>query len=66
GTTAHDFAARAGRAFPALAERLAGSAVAFDDVRYLGREGRQEQYRAIAALEADLRSARANLEPAAP
>lgn len=66
GTTAHDFAARAGRAFPALAERLAGSAVAFDDVRYLGREGSEEQYRAIAALEADLRSARANLEPAAP
>lgn len=66
GTTAHAFAARAGRTFPALAGRLGDSAAAFDDVRYLGRQGSEEAYRAIAALESELRAARANLEPAAP
>ena len=63
GTTARDFAARAGGVFPALADRLQESAVVFDSVRYLGREGTQEQYRSIAALEADLRDARPALEP---
>jgi hypothetical protein len=62
GTTARDFARRAGLVFPALAERLAGSATAFDDVRYLGRDGTAEQYGAIAGLEFDLRAARPRLE----
>lgn len=66
GTTARDFAARAGLVFPALAERLRESAVTFDDVRYLGRAGSDEQYRAIAALESDVRAARPNFAPAAP
>ena len=66
GTTAQDFAARAGVAFPALATRLVDSAAAFDDVRYLGREGTAAQYDSIAALERDLRSNRPLLETTAP
>jgi hypothetical protein len=66
GTTARDFAARAGAVFPELGARLVESAVAFDAVRYLGRDGSQQQYRAIAALESDLRAARPSLEPVAP
>ena len=62
GTTAHDFAGRAGRVFPLLAERLVESSVAFDEVRYLGRQGTPTQYAAIAALETDLRTARPVLE----
>ena len=58
GTTARDFAARAGATFPELSDRLAESAVSFDAVRYLDRPGTEEQYSAIAALEGDLRSAR--------
>lgn len=62
GTTAHDFAGRAGRRFPVLSDRLADSADAFDGVRYLGREGTAAQYEAIAALESDLRAAKPTLE----
>ena len=58
GTTARDFAARAGATFPELAGRLAESAVSFDAVRYLDRPGTEEQYSAIASLEGDLRAAR--------
>lgn len=57
GTTARDFAARAGATFPALADRLATAAVSFDGVRYLGRTGTADEYRDIAALEAALRAA---------
>jgi hypothetical protein len=64
GTTARDFARRAGLVFPELAGRLVDSAAAFDEVRYLGREGSQEQYRAMASLEGALRSARPALEAA--
>jgi hypothetical protein len=66
GTTAHDFAARAGAAFPPLSARLGDSAVLFDDVRYLGREGTADQYAAIASLERDLRAARPLLETLVP
>lgn len=66
GTTAHDFAGRAGVAFPPLTNRLADSAVAFDDVRYLGRPGTAEQFATITALERDLRSARPLLETLVP
>lgn len=62
GTTARDFAARAGLAFPPLSGQLADSAAAFDDVRYLGREGTAQQYELVAALERDLRASRPLLE----
>ena len=62
GTTATDFAARSGRVFPAYAERLVVAAQHFDGVRYLEREGTAEQYATMAALERDLRSARASLQ----
>jgi hypothetical protein len=38
------------------------SATAFDEVRYLGREGTQQQFRQVAALERDLRAARPELD----
>ncbi|MEO6944574.1 MAG: DUF4129 domain-containing protein [Lacisediminihabitans sp.] len=62
GTTARDFAAKAGVPFPPLAERLASAARAFDDVRYLGREGTEAAYRDAAKLESELRTARPVLE----
>lgn len=58
GTTAHDFATRAGVAFPTLSAELAASAAAFDDVRYLGIEGTPTQYAAVDTLERRLRAAR--------
>lgn len=62
GTTARDFAARAGVIFPGLASRLVESAGAFDEVRYLDHEGTLAQYDAIAKLESDLRAAKPALE----
>jgi hypothetical protein len=62
GTTATDFARRSGRVFPAHAERLETAAQVFDGVRYLDRVGTAEQYATMAALERDLRTARAALE----
>ncbi|MHA6667392.1 DUF4129 domain-containing protein [Homoserinimonas sp. A447] len=64
GTTAHGFATRAGAAFPSLAADLAAAADTFDRVRYLGKPGSEAEYRAVAALERQLRSARVPL-PAA-
>lgn len=58
GTTAHDFARRAGRVFPDHAAALDAAAIAFDDVRYLGGDGTAEQYASVAALEKELRAAR--------
>jgi len=58
GTTAHDFARRAGRLFPDQSIELDGASIAFDDVRYLGREGTPEQYASVAALEQSLRTAK--------
>lgn len=58
GTTAHDFATRAGSAFPSSATELTASARAFDDVRYLGGTGSREQYELVALLERTLRSAK--------
>ena len=66
GTTARDFAARAGAAFPALSAQLVDSSSAFDEVRYLGSEGTAAWYESIAALERDLRSARQLQETAVP
>jgi len=56
GTTARDFAGRAGEAFPAHAPALSDGATAFDGVRYLGREGSREQYERLAELERALRA----------
>ena len=66
GTTAHDFAARAGTAFPEHAIALDVAAIAFDEVRYLGRDGTAEQYAAVAALETQLRTAKATLTAVNP
>jgi hypothetical protein len=63
GTTAHDFGARAALAFPQETRALADAALAFDDVRYLGRPGTPAQYDAIQRLERQLRATRsASLE----
>ncbi len=58
GTTARGFAARAGIVLPGFAERLSTAASAFDDVRYLGREGTESVYSDAARLEKDLRALR--------
>jgi len=58
GTTAHDFAGRAAIAFPADADDLRTSAIAFDDVRYLDVAGTADRYNQVAALESRLRSAK--------
>jgi hypothetical protein len=58
GTTARDFAVRAGVVLPGFSERLNAAASAFDDVRYLGRDGTEAAYRAAADLERDLRTTR--------
>jgi hypothetical protein len=64
GTTARDFAARAGTVLPAFSERLSDAASVFDDVRYLDREGSEAEYRSLSSLESDLRAARPTLASA--
>ena len=66
GTTARDFAVRAGTVLPAFSERLSAAASAFDDVRYLSRAGTEAAYRSASALESDLRATRPVLSPTAP
>jgi hypothetical protein len=58
GTTARDFAHRAGVAFPALGRELAECAVLFDGVRYLDRPGERAGFDRIAALDRRLQSER--------
>jgi len=58
GTTARDFARRAGAAFPREAERLGEAASVFDGVRYLGHTGTLDQWLRVSALDEDLRAAR--------
>jgi hypothetical protein len=58
GTTAQEFAARAGRAFPGQFDSLARGARAFDGVRYLDEPGSREAFDDVAALERDIASAR--------
>ncbi|HSP51305.1 MAG TPA: DUF4129 domain-containing protein [Cryobacterium sp.] len=58
GTTAHSFAARAAEAFPGERVRLGDAAELFDGVRYLGLDGTEQRFLALAALESDLRVAR--------
>ncbi|MDJ0323880.1 DUF4129 domain-containing protein [Cryobacterium sp. PH31-AA6] len=57
GTTAHTFADRAADAFPSERVRLATSADVFDGLRYLGEDGTEAMFLALAALESDLRAA---------
>ena len=63
GTTARDFAARASTPFPSLGDELRTAGTAFDQVRYLGRDGTAEQFAQVAGLERDLRATRPALEP---
>ncbi|WP_240642255.1 DUF4129 domain-containing protein [Microbacterium sulfonylureivorans] len=58
GATVHTFARAAGRAFPALADRLEAAATAFDDVRYLRRPGTAELYRLVSDTDAAVVAAR--------
>jgi hypothetical protein len=58
GTTAHDFATRAAAAFASSADDLKASAIAFDEVRYLGATGTRSQYDVVARLERALRTAK--------
>ncbi len=58
GTTAHDFATRAGTEFPDAAAELEAAATAFDAVRYLGRPGTEADYRMIAELDRRLLASR--------
>ena len=58
GTTAHALADRAAEAFPGERVRLREAAELFDGVRYLGIEGTEQRFLALAALESDLRAAR--------
>lgn len=62
GTTARDFAARAGRAFPDSVTDLAIAAQSFDEVRYLDHEGTAAQYEQLRELEARVREARPQFE----
>ncbi|MEO7123581.1 MAG: DUF4129 domain-containing protein [Lacisediminihabitans sp.] len=62
GTTARDFALRAGKPFPDLASRLTDAASTFDLVRYLGRAGSEEAYLRLADLDTTLRSTRPALD----
>jgi hypothetical protein len=56
GTTAHGFADRAAAEFPAFREPLRDAADIFDDVRYLGRLGTEDGFRAVSSLEEQLRA----------
>jgi hypothetical protein len=58
GTTAQEFASRAGRSFPDAVDALRAGARAFDEVRYLDRPGSQEQFDRLVALDAQLERAR--------
>ena len=62
GTTARGFALRARRYFPGLERELDASAVAFDDVRYLGRAGTEAGFATVSALEQGLRASRPRFE----
>lgn len=57
GTTAHEAARQAARAFPAEREALDAGADAFDGVRYQGRAGDQGAYEALRMLDERLQQA---------
>ncbi|MGK9219106.1 MULTISPECIES: DUF4129 domain-containing protein [unclassified Microbacterium] len=58
GTTAQRFTVLAKAPFPAHADALSRAAAAFDDVRYLRREGTAEMYAAVAQLDDAISAAR--------
>jgi hypothetical protein len=58
GTTARDFALRAGEAFPGRRDELGGCARLFDGVRYLDEPGTRGDYDRISALDRQLQSER--------
>lgn len=58
GTTATDFATRAGVVAPAEAAALREAARAFDDVRYLDRPGSEAVYQQLVALDQGLQQVR--------
>ncbi|GAB3585326.1 DUF4129 domain-containing protein [Leifsonia lichenia] len=58
GTTANEFARRAASVVPSERERLLAAARAFDDVRYLERQGTQAQYQQLVALDQSLQDVR--------
>jgi hypothetical protein len=58
GTTAHDFAVRAGDSFPAHREELARCARLFDGVRYLDEPGTREGYDRVTGLDRHLQADR--------
>ena len=58
GTTAQDFASRAGRAFPASAAEITAAAGLFDGVRYLGLPGSRDDFDRVAALDRRLQAER--------
>lgn len=58
GTTAHDFARRAGEVFPDAVPGLTRSATAFDSVRYLDAAGTAAQWNELVVLERQLRTAK--------
>lgn len=62
GTTARDFAARAGRAFPESVTDLTTAAQSFDEVRYLDHVGTRSQFEQLRDLEARVRESRPQLE----
>lgn len=64
GTTAHEAARQATRAFPDEGETLAAAADAFDGVRYQGRPGGQDAYDAMRMLDERLQLATPVLPPA--
>lgn len=58
GSTSHDVARRASRAFPGEQEALVLAADNFDEVRYLDYEGRREAYAHVQALDERLSATR--------
>ncbi|GAA1059559.1 DUF4129 domain-containing protein [Agromyces bracchium] len=58
GTTAHGMARAASVPFPAHGDALERAADAFDGVRYLGRSGDARTHAEVAALDAELETAR--------
>lgn len=58
GTTAHDFAVRAGGSFPAHRDELAGCARLFDGVRYLDEAGTRDGFDRVTSLDRRMQSER--------
>ncbi|WP_245741658.1 DUF4129 domain-containing protein [Herbiconiux ginsengi] len=58
GTTAHDFAARAGASFPAHRDELAACARLFDGVRYLDEPGTRAGFDRVTGLDRRMQSER--------